>query len=205
MESLIINTILPIFILLAGIFTITSKNPVISITFLIITFVLTSCYIILLGINFIGISYIIVYVGAIAVLFLFIVMMINIRLSDILDYGNQYTKILPLGFMVVSLILYSFFTISPILFDNFGDTIYYIFDYLNINSDILLDLNNNNNINFINSEILDSSIKHISQIENIGFSLYIYEAILFIIVSLILLFSMISAIVISSKADTSNN
>lgn len=204
MESLIINTILPIFILLAGIFTITSKNPVISISFLIITFVLTSIYIILLGINFIGISYIIVYVGAIAVLFLFIVMMINIKLSDILDYGNQYTKILPLGFMVVSLILYSFFTISPILFDNFGDIIYYMFDYFNINSNILLsDINNNYNV--IDSGILDSSIKHISQIENIGFSLYIYEAILFIIVSLILLFAMISAIIISSKANTSNN
>ena len=202
MESLIINTLLPIFILLAGIFTITSKNPVISITFLIITFVLTSGYIILLGINFIGISYIIVYVGAIAVLFLVIVMMINIKLSDILDYGNQYTKILPLGFMVVSLILYYFFTISPILFDNFGDTIYHIFDYFNINSSILLS-DINQNLNLSDYEILDSSIKHISQIENIGFSLYIYEAILFIIVSLILLFAMVSAIIISSK--TYNN
>ena len=202
MESLIINTLLPIFILLAGIFTITSKNPVISITFLIITFVLTSGYIILLGINFIGISYIIVYVGAIAVLFLFIVMMINIKLSDILDYGNQYTKILPLGFMVVSLILYYFFTISPILFDNFGDIIYHIFDYFNINSSILLS-DINQNLILSDYEILDSSIKHISQIENIGFSLYIYEAILFIIVSLILLFAMVSAIIISSK--TYNN
>ena len=197
MESLIINTLLPIFILLAGIFTITSKNPVISITFLIITFVLTSGYIILLGINFIGISYIIVYVGAIAVLFLFIVMMINIKLSDILDYGNQYTKILPLGFMVVSLILYSFFTISPILFDNFGDVIYHLFDYLNLNSSILLS-DINNNYNSIDLNTLDNSIKHISQIENIGFSLYVYGPVLLIICSLILLLAMISAIIISS-------
>ena len=103
------NSIFFVLTLLASILSITAKNPVISIAYLIITFVLAAGYILLLGINFIGISYIIVYVGAIAVLFLFIIMMIDIKLSDILDYGNQYTKILPLGFMVVSLILYYFF------------------------------------------------------------------------------------------------
>ena len=107
-----------IFILLAGIFTITSKNPVISITFLIITFVLTSGYIILLGINFIGISYIIVYVGAIAVLFLFIIMMINIKLTDILETGTQYTKNLPLAISIGSLFLYIIYGIIPFNFYN---------------------------------------------------------------------------------------
>ena len=75
-------------------------------------------------------------------------------------------------------------------------------DYFNINSSILLS-DINQNLILSDYEILDSSIKHISQIENIGFSLYIYEAILFIIVSLILLFAMVSAIIISSK--TYNN
>ena len=186
----------------SSVLVIVSVNPVIAVIFLIAVFCNAAGFLILLGVGFIGISYIILYVGAITVLFLFVIMMFNIKLSDILDYGNQYTKILPLGFMVVSLILYYFFTISPILFDNFGDTIYHIFDYFNINSSILLS-DINQNLNLSDYEILDSSIKHISQIKNIGFSLYIYEAILFIIVSLILLFAMVSAIIISSK--TYNN
>ena len=59
---------------------ITSKNPVISVVFLISVFLNAAGYLILTGINFLGISYIIVYVGAITVLFLFVIMMININL-----------------------------------------------------------------------------------------------------------------------------
>jgi len=66
-------------LLLTSIFSITSKNPVISVIFLITTFVLAAAYLILLGISFIGISYVVIYVGAIAVLFLFVIMMINIK------------------------------------------------------------------------------------------------------------------------------
>ena len=66
--------------LLSSVFSITSKNPVISVIFLISTFVQAALYLILIGINFVGISYIVIYVGAIAVLFLFVIMMINIKL-----------------------------------------------------------------------------------------------------------------------------
>ena len=99
MTTLLIN-ILAFATLLSSIFSITSKNPVISVLFLIGTFVLSAGYLILIGINFIGISYIIVYVGAIAVLFLFVIMMINIKLTDILETGSQYTKTLPLALAV---------------------------------------------------------------------------------------------------------
>ena len=81
--------------LLSSVLVITSKNPVIAVIFLISVFVNAAGYLILLGIGFIGISYIIVYIGAIAVLFLFVIMMINIKLTDILDAGSQYTKNLP--------------------------------------------------------------------------------------------------------------
>jgi NADH-ubiquinone oxidoreductase chain 6 len=40
-------------------------------------------YLMLLGINFIGLSYILVYVGAVSILFLFILMLINIRISEL--------------------------------------------------------------------------------------------------------------------------
>jgi NADH:ubiquinone oxidoreductase subunit 6 (subunit J) len=66
--------------LVTSVSAITSKNPVISVIYLIATFVQLAGVLVLLGINFVGISYIVVYVGSIAVLFLFVIMMINVRL-----------------------------------------------------------------------------------------------------------------------------
>ena len=104
--------------LLSGVLTITAKNPVISVIYLIFTFVFAAGYIILIGIHFIGISYIVVYVGAIAVLFLFVIMMINIKLTDILETGTQYTKNLPLAISIGSLFLYLIYNIIPFNFYN---------------------------------------------------------------------------------------
>jgi NADH-ubiquinone oxidoreductase chain 6 len=66
--------------LISSVLVITSKNPVIAVIFLISTFVNAAGYLILYGVGFIGISYIIIYIGAIVVLFLFVIMMINVRL-----------------------------------------------------------------------------------------------------------------------------
>src|ERR1700761_5572390 len=117
MTTILIN-ILAFGTLLSGVFSITSKNPVISVIFLIGTFVLSAGYLILIGVNFVGISYIIVYVGAIAVLFLFVIMMINVKLTDILETGTQYTKNLPLALAIGSLFIFIIFTIIPFNFNN---------------------------------------------------------------------------------------
>ena len=69
--------------ILSGIFVIISKNPVISVLFLIGLFLCISSYLILLGISFIGLSYLLVYVGAVSILFLFILMLINVRISEL--------------------------------------------------------------------------------------------------------------------------
>jgi NADH-ubiquinone oxidoreductase chain 6 len=67
-----------------GIFVIISKNPVVSVLFLIGLFLSISCYLILTGLNFIGLSYLLVYIGAVSILFLFILMLINVRVSELL-------------------------------------------------------------------------------------------------------------------------
>ena len=100
--------------IISSILVITSKNPVISVLFLISVFVHTACYLLVLGVGFVGLSYLIIYVGAITVLFLFVIMMINIRLVDLLDVGSEYTKNLPLGFILTSLFFYEILTITPI-------------------------------------------------------------------------------------------
>nr|AAD25954.1 NADH-ubiquinone oxidoreductase chain 6 [Cyclocybe aegerita] len=117
MTNNIINLVL-CGVLFSSVISITFSNPIISIIFLITTFVQAACYLILIGINFIGISYIVIYVGAIAVLFLFIIMMIHIKLTDILDTGNNYTKNLPLGLTIVSLFIFVLFSILPYTYNN---------------------------------------------------------------------------------------
>lgn len=104
--------------LFSSVLVITSKNPVIAVTFLIAVFVNAAGYLILMGVGFIGISYIIVYIGAIVVLFLFVIMMINIKLTDILETGSQYTKTFPLALAIGSLFIYEIFTVLPFTFNN---------------------------------------------------------------------------------------
>jgi NADH-ubiquinone oxidoreductase chain 6 len=75
--------------LLLGIFIIITKNPIISVLYLILLFSSISCYLILIGIKFIGISYLLVYVGAVSILFIFILMLINIRVSELISDTNN--------------------------------------------------------------------------------------------------------------------
>src|ERR1044071_1799248 len=63
--------------------SILSKNIIQSILFLIFIFVQSSIIFIYLGADFIGLIILIVYIGAIAVLFLFVIMMLNVRLLEI--------------------------------------------------------------------------------------------------------------------------
>lgn len=78
-----------IFVVFCGIVVIISKNPIISVLFLIGLFSGIASYLIILGISFIGLSYIIVYVGAVSILFLFILMLINIRISELQNNTNN--------------------------------------------------------------------------------------------------------------------
>jgi NADH-ubiquinone oxidoreductase chain 6 len=72
-----------------GIMTIISRNPIISVLYLIGLFISIASLLILVGFHFLGLSYILVYVGAISILFLFILMLINIRISELLNETNN--------------------------------------------------------------------------------------------------------------------
>src|SRR5919205_3767205 len=79
--TLVLLSVIAIFL---GISVIISKNPIISVLFLIGLFLSISCYLILTGLNFIGLAYLLVYIGAVSILFLFILMLINVRISELL-------------------------------------------------------------------------------------------------------------------------
>jgi NADH-ubiquinone oxidoreductase chain 6 len=198
MKNILID-ILAFGTLLSSILVITSKNPVIAVLFLIAAFCNAAGYLILLGIGFIGISYIIVYCGAITVLFLFVIMMLNIKLTDILETGSQYTKNIPLALAIGSLFFYELFTIMPFTFNNVS-ALSYLLDLLTSLNGLLLnsDVSTINNI-FItfNPNIADTIFTNFLQIEAIGQTLYTIEGIFLIILSIILLLAMIAPILIS--------
>ena len=191
--------------LLSSVLVITSKNPVIAVIFLISVFVNAAGYLILLGIGFIGISYIIVYIGAITVLFLFVIMMINIKLTDILDAGSQYTKNLPLALAIGSLFIYEFFTILPFTFNDIS----LISTFLNLLTNLNILFLGSSTTNMLTSNIVFSAFNPVSadttfanflQVQAIGQSLYTIGAFWLIITSLILLLAMVAPIFISRKS-----
>jgi NADH-quinone oxidoreductase subunit J len=83
-----------ILMVLAGLMVISLKNPVHSVLFLIFAFFNASGLFILIGAEYIAMTLIIVYVGAVAVLFLFVVMMLNINVASL---KQGFLKSLPLG------------------------------------------------------------------------------------------------------------
>src|SRR6201989_829547 len=95
---------------LAGIFTIIAKNPIVSVLYLILLFSSIACYLIFINIKFIGISYLLVYVGAVSILFLFILMLINIRVSELISDTNNN---LPLALITIIAFFIPFSNLLP--------------------------------------------------------------------------------------------
>ena len=102
--------VLSIIALIFGITVITNKNPIASLLSLIGLFASISVYLILSGLTFIGFSYLIVYIGAVSILFLFILMLINIRTSEL--QSNNWNSI-PLALFVTILFNYTLFQLLP--------------------------------------------------------------------------------------------
>ena len=146
--------IISIFAILAGIFVITNKNPIISVLFLIGLFATISTYLIIIGLSFIGLSYLIVYIGAVSILFLFILMLINIRTSEL--QSNTSNSIALTG-IVGGLIIYILFQLLPYeiaVLNNFNS------NYNNIYNDNTINIvkNNTNILSFNKLDIIKENI-----------------------------------------------
>jgi NADH-quinone oxidoreductase subunit J len=92
----------------SALMVITSKNSVKSVMFLILTFFYAACIWMLLESEFLAILLILVYVGAVMVLFLFVVMMIDI---DFAAMRQGFTKYLPVGLVIAAGLLYALFKV----------------------------------------------------------------------------------------------
>nr|YP_010338895.1 NADH dehydrogenase subunit 6 [Pulvinaster venetus]UNJ18967.1 NADH dehydrogenase subunit 6 [Pulvinaster venetus] len=168
------------FCIICSLMVILSNNPVHSVLFLILTFCNVAGLLFLLGAEFLALMFIIIYVGAISVLFLFVVMMLNIRIKQ----KRKYSVILPLGFFISFILLFQLLLLLDI-------------DFIFLKS-------LNYNIKFFKKFyiIWYDIIYTLTNIEIIGFILYIECSYLFIVCSLILLVAMIGAIVLTLHQRT---
>ncbi len=199
-------SIISVLIILCGIYVIISKNPIVSVLFLIGLFAGVSSYLIMIGLNFIGLSYLIVYIGAVSILFLFILMLINIRISE-LQSNNKNS--IPLALFIAIFFNYSIFQILPYniaIINNYRTYINNFLYNISLNKynrnyqdkNKILDLNNQDLL-FVSSNNWDNNLIETSHISNIGNIIYTNYNIWIIIASFILLLAMVGAIVITIK------
>jgi len=109
MEALLSTLLFYLFSLaavIAGVMVVSLKNPVHSVLSLIVAFFAVAWLFIMLGAEFISMLLIIVYAGAVAVLFLFVIMMMDINFAEL---RQGFTKFLPVGIIVALLFFLELF------------------------------------------------------------------------------------------------
>ena len=159
------------FALISGIMVIQAKNPVHSVLFLILVFFNSAGQLIMLSLDFFAMIFLVVYVGAIAVLFLFVVMMLNIKVAEINEKKLRY---LPIGGLLAFLFLLEIFVI--------------------VDNDLIPVFQLNSVTPFTQWAFMKESLNNISALGNIIYTYYFY---FFCMASLILLVAMIGAIVLT--------
>lgn len=202
----ILLDILVISSFLLGILVITSNNPMYSILYLIGLFISIAGYLYYIGLTIMSLLYLLIYVGAIAILFLFILSLLNIRLAELQVKSNS--NDLPLIF-IISTVLYTTFyktynsgisLLDLNLFLNYKSTNNYYSNLLDKSSITTIYNNNTELSNNLYSILLDNwySIVPINELSSIGSLLYTEYAFLFILLAIILLLSIIGAIIITT-------
>jgi NADH-ubiquinone oxidoreductase chain 6 len=205
-----ILNIISVIAIISGIFVIISKNPIISVLFLIGLFLSISSYLIILGINFIGLSYLLVYVGAVSILFLFILMLINVRISELL---SNTSNSIPLAIIISIAFNYPLYETLPYSITSFNNYIFSLDDNLNkmfYKNESLLNQNgylSNNSfydeeVLFVTSKVWDGNLIEVSHISTIGNIMYSTYSIWLVLTSIILLLAMVGAIVITIKQNS---
>lgn len=213
------------FVLSSAFMVIRAKNPVYSVLFLILVFCNSAGLLLLLNLDFFALIFLIVYVGAIAVLFLFVVMMLNIKLTEVHESIFHY---LPIGGFVGFIFFLEFYflfnqEIVPLNIDNLSPENdfslifqFYLFAILaflkygfstsNFSEKFQVYSNSFfeklSNIDKFSSNQIDyviwpTFIDSKTPVEALGQVLYTYYSYFFIVASLILLISMIGAIMLT--------
>lgn len=162
-------SIVSIIIIISSLLVIISKNPIHSVLFLILVFFNTSILFLFSNAEFLAMVVLIVYIGAVAVLFLFVIMMLDINITKL---RQTFLNYLPIGLFVGFIILLELF---------------YVVSQSKLNFVQTSSIDNN-----ISSQILDNT-------KIIGNILYTDYFLLFQISGIILLVAMIGAIFLTIR------
>lgn len=187
--------------ILLGILTISCRNPVVSVLFLIGLFVNVAGLLILVGYNFIGLAYILVYVGAVSILFLFILMLINIRVSELFNDTNND---LPLAGLTIIIFYYIMAQVLPTNFTENSIVSYLSNSYsdvynVQLDNELFNIVDLKQQIGYASSKGWDNSLIEPTHIASIGNIMYTSYSMWLIVTSIILLLGMVGAIVITIK------
>jgi len=198
--------ILSLLAIINAILIIVSKNPIVSILFLIGLFASISSYLILIGLSFIGLSYLIVYIGAVSILFLFILMLINIRISEL--QSNTKNSI-PLAIIITIFFNYTLFQSLPYSIISDNSTVFikdalYNFPWNQLKNFYLDFKANKTDVLFVTSKTWEGNLLENDHITSIGNIMYTNYNLWLLITSLILLLAMVGAIVITIKQKNYN-
>jgi NADH-quinone oxidoreductase subunit J len=168
--------------LLSAFCTVTSKNPIHSVLFLVFVFFNTAGLLILLGVEFLAMLFLIVYVGAVAVLFLFVMMMLNVKISE---SSSAIYRYLPIGLFLSILFLFEIFLIIEGDLKSVDNVVFIQSEYKILQTEFL-----------VNTSWIDSVISP-TNVDVIGSVLFTYYSYFFIMASVILLVAMIGAIALT--------
>ena len=168
--------------LLSAFCTVTSKNPIHSVLFLVFVFFNTAGLLILLGVEFLAMLFLIVYVGAVAVLFLFVMMMLNVKISE---SSSAIYRYLPIGLFLSILFLFEIFLIIGGDLKSVDNVVFIQSEYKILQTEFL-----------VNTSWIDSVISP-TNVDVIGSVLFTYYSYFFIMASVILLVAMIGAIALT--------
>jgi NADH-ubiquinone oxidoreductase chain 6 len=140
------------------------------------------------GMTFIGIAYLLVYIGAVSILFLFILMLINVRISELQSNTNNS---LALAFIIGNFFYYFLYKISPYNdSDLISDKIINVISFNDYSSEDT----------YVSSSVWEEVLINVSHIVSIGNVIYTNYFIWIIITSIILLLAMVGKIIITIKS-----
>jgi NADH-quinone oxidoreductase subunit J len=170
---------------LSAAMVIRSKNPVHSVFYLVLVFFNASALLFLLDMEFFGLLQLLVYVGALAILFLFVVMLLDIPVTEIVAHQRGSFGISTI-FIIILFLLVFILMVGPLM----GETLTKSLPLLPV-----LD-SSSNNVQWVEWVSLAQSKENLAQL---GFSLYLVYVDLLILASLLLLVAMIGAVILTLK------
>lgn len=159
-------------VLAASLMVILSKNPILSVFFLILAFILSAVLLLLLGVEFMAVVLLMVYVGAISVLFLFVVMLLNLRLVELHSMFFSYFSV---GWFLLFFTIVVFFMILGLDYGLFK-SVFFLED------------------NFFDSLLVGAARYNITYLGNVLYNVYGH---LVLIAGLVLLLAMMASIVLT--------